>query len=476
MRFEITAKDAMGRVGKLHTPHGVVETPALMPVINPNIRFIPPADMKRYGAEILITNSYIIYRSRKLRETALEKGLHGLLGVDIPVMTDSGSFQLMVYGDVEITNSEIVQFQNEIKSDIVTPLDIPTPPDAEYSTAMSDLEETLRREREAEEIHESYGHENLLSIPVQGSTHIELRKLSAMEANGINGDVFAIGAVVPLLDSYRFADVARIVLTSKSILTPTKPVHLFGAGHPMIFALFTAMGIDLFDSAAYALFAKDDRYLTPYGTLKLEEIQYFPCSCPVCLNHTPEELRKMNKNERAYLIAEHNLYTSFEEIRRVKQAIKSNELFELVERRIRAHPYLIQAWREIRNHLELLERHDPSAKKVFFYLGRESAFRPAVKRHQERVLQVEIEKDEIVISSDTGIPADFYLRPVFGVVPAELMESYPAGHAETYDDLEDEAYIVAAEGLKKFMDANRDKKIRLVVDDKWRRYLNEIQD
>ncbi|AKG92041.1 tRNA-guanine{15} transglycosylase [Geoglobus ahangari] len=475
MRFEIVAKDAMGRIGRLQTPHGTVETPALLPVINPNIDFIPAHELRKYGAEMMITNSYIIYRSRNLRERALKKGLHGLLGVDMPVMTDSGSFQLMVYGDVEVTNEEIVRFQNEIGSDIVTPLDIPTPPDAEHETARKDLEETIRREREAEEIHESYGHENLLSIPIQGSTHLDLRKRSAEAANSINGDVFAVGAVVPLLDTYRFSDVAKIVLTAKSVLTPARPVHLFGAGHPMIFALYAAMGVDLFDSAAYALFAKDDRYLTPRGTLKLEELQYFPCSCPVCLSHTPEELRRMEKGERARLIAEHNLYVSFEEIRRVKQAIKSNELFELVENRIRAHPYLVQAWREIRNFIDVMERHDPSMKRVFFYLGRESLYRPAIRRHHERVLNVKVDKDEIVISSDPGVKADFYLRPAFGVVPAELMESYPAGHAEMYDDVEDEAYEVAAEGLRRFMEKHRDKRIRLVLDDRWRRFVN-VQD
>ncbi len=476
MVFEITSKDALGRIGKLDTLHGTVETPALMPVINPNIDFISPPEMKKYGAEILITNSYIIYRTKRLRGSVLKKGLHSLLDVDMPVMTDSGSFQLMVYGDVEISNSEIVSFQNEIGSDIVTPLDIPTPPDASHDIALTDLEETIRREKEAEEIHLSYSKDNLLSIPIQGSTHLDLRRRSAMEANKIKGDVFAIGAVVPLLDSYRFAEVAKIVLAVKSVISPVKPVHLFGAGHPMIFALFSALGIDLFDSAAYALFAKDDRYLTPSGTLKLEEIQYFPCSCPICLEHTPEEMRRLSKNERAHLIAEHNLYASFEEVRRVKQAIKNNELFELVEMRIRSHPYLIQAWREIKNHYELVEKHDPSAKKIFFYLGKESIYRPAVKRHQEKVLNVGVEKDEIVISSNHRINADFYLKPAFGVVPAELMESYPAGHAEMYDDIEDEAYLTAIEGLRMFMEKHRNRKVKLILDEKWRRFIDEIQD
>jgi len=239
------------------------------------------------------------------------------------------------------------------------------------------------------------------------------------------------------------------------------------------FAMFAALGIDLFDSAAYALFAKDDRYLTPHGTLKLGEIQYFPCSCPVCLSHTPEELRRMEKSEREKLIAEHNLYVSFEEIRRVKQAIRNNELFELVERRIRGHPYLIQAWRVIKDYQDLMERHDPSMKRVFFYLGRESLLRPAVRRHHERVLNVSVDKEEIVISSDPGMKADFYLRPVFGVVPAELLESYPAGHAEMPEDIDEEAYLMAIEGLKKFLERNKDKRVKLILDEKWRSYVED---
>jgi len=468
--FEIVAKDVMGRVGKLQTPHGTVETPALMPVINPNIEFIPAKDMKKFGAEILITNSYIIYKTKKLREIALKKGLHSVLGTNLPIMTDSGSYQLMVYGDIDVSNREIVEFQRDIKSDIITPLDIPTPPDADYETAKKDLEETLRREKEAEEI---VGEDSLLTIPIQGSTHYDLRRLSAKEASKIRGDVFAIGAVVPLLDTYRFVEVSKIVLEVKSVLPSNKPVHLFGSGHPMIFAIFAALGIDLFDSAAYALFAKDDRYLTPHGTLKLEEIQYFPCSCPVCLSHTPEELRRLDKNERAKLIAEHNLYVSFEEIRRVKQAIKNNELFELVERRIRGHPYLIQAWRVVKDYYDIMEKYDPSMKRVFFYLGRESLLRPAVRRHHEKVLNVSVDKNEITISSNFGIRADFYLKPAFGVLPAELLESYPAGHAEMPEDIDDEAYIMAIEGLKKFLEKNKDKKVKLILDEKWKRFLND---
>ena len=103
--FEIVNKDLLGRTGKLYTPHGIVETPAVMPVINPNLRLIEPKELRRYGAQMLITNSYIIYKSERWHEEALKNGLHSMLGFDGPIMTDSGSFQLSVYGSMEVTNA-----------------------------------------------------------------------------------------------------------------------------------------------------------------------------------------------------------------------------------------------------------------------------------------------------------------------------------------------------------------------------------
>ena len=165
--FEILDKDAGGRIGKLRTPHGTVETPTVMPVINPNIQLISPKEMKSFGAEILITNSYIIYRKEELRNVALEKGLHGLLDFDGPIMTDSGSFQLSVYGSVEVTNEEILEFQQKIGSDIIVPLDIPTPPDVHYKRAEEELGITVERLEAARKLIQG---EQLLAGPVQGST------------------------------------------------------------------------------------------------------------------------------------------------------------------------------------------------------------------------------------------------------------------------------------------------------------------
>ncbi|MEM2176671.1 MAG: tRNA guanosine(15) transglycosylase TgtA [Archaeoglobaceae archaeon] len=469
MNFEIVAKDALGRICRIETNHGRIETPAVLPVINPNIPFIPPEKMKDFGAQALITNAYIIYRSFK--EEAIEKGVHKLLSVDLPLMTDSGSYQLMLYGDVEVSNREIVEFQQRIGSDFIVPLDIPTPPDADFATAKRDLEVTIEREKEAKELKG----ESMLVLPIQGSTHAELRRESAKKAKEIGGDVYAIGAVVPLMDTYRFKDLAKLILEVRSVLS-VEPIHLFGCGHPMLFALAVAMGCDLFDSAAYALYAKDDRYLTVYGTKKLSELQYFPCSCPNCTKMEPEEVRELEKNEREIFLAEHNLYVTFSEIRTIKNAIKENSLFELVEKRIRAHPNLISAWRIIKEYQELLEKYDPWIKTKFLYCGVETLLRPAVKRHAEAVKNVEFEKETIVISTDFGILADAYLRPVFGVVPFELLESYPCGHAEIPDEenIEKEAIEIAIENLRDFMNSKKGKKFVVHLKGRWKKFAKDL--
>jgi 7-cyano-7-deazaguanine tRNA-ribosyltransferase len=148
-----------------------------------------------------------------------------------------------------------------------------------------------------------------------------------------------------------------------------------------------------------------------------------------------------------------------------------------VEKRIRSHPYLVAAWRQIKEYGRVIELYDPSMKHVFFYTGVESTYRPAVSRHHERVLQIELEdKNEYTISTDESIVADFYLKPAFGVVPVEMIEVYPAGHAEMppADVIEDEAMVMAIEGLKKFLQHHSGKKFRIIATGRWKNYLRDL--
>lgn len=452
--FEIKAKDNRGRVGVLKTKHGNVKTPALMPVIHPRKQAI---DVKKYGADIVITNAYLIYKDEDLKQEAIDKGLHELINFDGPIMTDSGSFQLSVYGDVDITNKEVIEFQELIKTDIGTSLDIPTAPFVTREKAEEDLEITLQRAREAIEYKNSQNMEMKLNSVVQGSTFPDLRRYCADELTKLDADLYPIGAVVPLMESYHYKDLVDVVMNSVAHLPDNKPRHLMGAGHPMIFALAAAMGCDLFDSAAYILYAEDDRLLSTRGTYKLENLQEMPCSCEVCTKYTPDDLRAMDKKERRDLIAIHNLHVSFAELRLVRQAIYEGSLMELVEERCRVHPQLLNAYRQLANYMDDMEKYDPRSKKsAFFFTGPESLYRSEVKRHMNKLREMPKKRDLVILPPSrkpyskfiSGKLGEFYiygsereldledtdfmvLDIPFGLVPLDIDEVYPLSQNES---------------------------------------------
>ncbi len=435
--FELTHKDAFGRIGKLYTPHGVVETPTLLPVINPNRALITAEEMRRFGASMLITNAYIIYRNPPLKEFALANGVHALLDFTGPVMTDSGSYQLSTYGDVEVNSREIVEFQCAIGSDVGTPLDIPTPPDVPCERARAELELTTQRIQDALQC---CGDRMLVAAPVQGSTCLELREHYARTLGQLDAAVYPIGAVVPLMESYRYRDLVKVVMASKLGLPLNVPVHLFGAGHPMMFALAVALGCDLFDSAAYALYARDGRYLTTHGTYKVSKLTHLPCSCPVCSAKTGTTLTERE-------LAQHNLWVSFTELKVIKQAILDGMLWELVERRCR-HPALLQALRTVYERSAAFEPIEPR-KSSYLYTSPESALRPDVRRYGKDLKRVQL-TGRVLCTTDKRktrhIESQFdtvlYMKPPFGPFPQELAETYPIGQSEVADP--DESSIRAA--------------------------------
>ncbi|MFQ5892355.1 MAG: tRNA guanosine(15) transglycosylase TgtA, partial [Candidatus Methanofastidiosia archaeon] len=408
--FEIKAKDGLGRIGKLTIGGKSVETPTLMPVINPGRIIVSPKEMKRrFGIEILITNSYIIYRSKKLKEKMLERGVHQILDFDGIVVTDSGSFQLMNYGDLEVENAEIVEFQNRIGSDVSTFLDLPTLPDESYDKANLDLEMTLERAKEALELGKG-----CMNGTIQGSTYLDLRKRACQEMAKLDFEIHPIGGMVPLLMKYRFSELSEVILECKRNLPLSRPIHLFGAGHPMLLSFSVLLGCDLFDSAAYVLYARDQRYLTPYGTKKLEDMRYFPCSCRICEGSSVEEVLKAREEEKIKFLTLHNLYVTFSELLKIKQAIHEGSLWELLESRIRSHPELLKAYRVLEKYKTFLEKLEPSTKRSSFkYTGGESKLRPIFFRVKKKLKRLNVQ------------PERCFNHEFFGPVPKELSQTYP---------------------------------------------------
>ncbi|MFB6068909.1 MAG: tRNA guanosine(15) transglycosylase TgtA [Halobacterium sp.] len=453
--FEVGAQDGAARIGELSVPRAgvTVETPTLMPVVNPNLITVEPDRFEDFGAEMLITNSYIIKNDPDLRERALADGLHEMLGFDGAIMTDSGSFQLAEYGEIDTDTEEILAFQHEAGSDVGTPVDIPTPPDAGREQAADELATTQQRLELAASLDVG---DMLVNAPVQGSTYPGLRERAAEHAYGTSLDLFPVGAVVPLLNQYRYDDMVEAVLAAKRGLGRDAPVHLFGAGHPMMFALAAALGCDLFDSAAYAIYARDDRYLTVSGTEHLDSLQYFPCDCPVCAEHTPREVERMGNAAREELLAEHNLHVSFGEVRRVKQAIHAGNLLELVEARAHAHPSTLDGYRTLLDHADQLEASDPASKDPFRYTSADSARRPEVRRHHQRLERLTVDGDDVLLTEGDDhrrFDECWNVLAPFGPFPSALSTTYPLT-AETPERMDAQGYEAAAEGVRRLAAAN----------------------
>ena len=362
--FEIKARDGLARIGVLHTKHGSISTPTILPVINPHFMPIHPNEMLKMGTQAIITNSYIIYNDEELRKVALKNGLHEMLNFNKPIMTDSGSFQMYMYG-VAIDAIEIVKFQRKIGADIGTILDIFSE-GKEYEEVRKEVEETIKRARES--IKEKG--EMLIACTVQGGIYADLRRYCAKKLAKLQADIYPIGGVVPLMEQQRYADIAEIIIASKKELPPSKPVHLFGAGHPIIFPMAVLLGCDLFDSASYIKYAKDDRLIFSDKTLRLNEIEETSCCCPVCSKYSIEDLKEMEKEERVVKLALHNLWQTFMEIKRIRQAIRQGSLWELVEQRATAHPTLIEAMEVLKREKKWLEKWENiSKRKAFMYLS-----------------------------------------------------------------------------------------------------------
>ncbi|MDD1715947.1 MAG: tRNA guanosine(15) transglycosylase TgtA, partial [Methanolinea sp.] len=372
------------------------------------------------------------------------------------------------YGDVEVTNLETLRFQQAIGSDILVPLDIPTPPDADRERAERELEVTLERIREAREF---LGEDAHLAGPVQGGMFPDLRTRAGREVGELGLSFMPIGAVVPLMEGYRFKELVQVVMAAKEGIPASACVHLFGAGHPAMFGLAVALGCDVFDSAAYALYAKEGRYMTTSGSAKLDELSDLPCPCKVCRSYSAEDLKKSPERER--LLSLHNLYVSLAEISRIRQAIQDGVLWELVDERCRSHPQLLRGLRELCGHSRELEPMDRVSKRRFFYRGGESCARTEVIRYHDCLERIVL-GDNVLIDMGGGGSVGFdqilSFKPPFGPYPPGLAETFPIGQSEI-PDWDEEMVAWGCRGIRTLAETHPGSRITISCHERWRKIV-----
>jgi len=254
------------------------------------------------------------------------------------------------------------------------------------------------------------------------------------------------------------------------------------------------LGCDVFDSAAYALYSREGRYMTENGTWRIGEMDYFPCQCPRCTTSTPKAVMEMPKKEKEVFLAEHNLHVCVAELNRIKQAIRDGRLWEHVEMRAHAHPALLTALKRVKNYGDFIEKHSPTVKQSgFFFFDSVGLARPEVVHYRER-LSTRFKpprKAEVLVLVPQGkdkpfhrsedfkdvrrainrlgeksaekVHICFYAAP-FGVIPLELDEVYPLSQHEISMPLDCEVTNYVADQVFDYVKRSTCKAVVLLHD------------
>jgi 7-cyano-7-deazaguanine tRNA-ribosyltransferase len=459
MKFETLNTDALGRNCKIELNNKKILTPNLFPVVHPYNNLLNPPEIEKIGFNNIFTNAYILYNNSTERKKVLKKGLSNYLDFEGLIATDSGAFQQYMYHkeDITIKPHEIERFQEKIGSDFPVILDVPVQPDDDYETAKKKVDLSIARAKENIKRRKT----NCCWMgPIHGAKYRDLLEKSTLEMDKLNFGVYAIGGLVKFFLEYRFKQILKILITVKKFVTPNKPLHMFGLGLPQFFSLAVAFGCDLMDSAAYILYAKDDRYFSlTTGTKQLTNLNEFACNCPICVSYTPKELKNLNKRLRTKLLAKHNLYVSLTELKNIRQSIREGNLWELVETRVRSHPNLINALEVLKENRQFFEKYEKTYKSHGRFLtSLESKYRPLIFRYKKRIkekyripsyvkyliiipeLDIKGRQSQTItkwlekIHSNENISREkihiVFISGFFGIIPLELINTYPMGQHE----------------------------------------------
>jgi len=466
--FELKATDLAGRIGLLETKTSKFETPALLPVIHPVRQLVPCSEIRSMGFEAVMTNAYTTFR--RLNERAQE-GIHKIIGFEGTIMTDSGGYQVLEFGSVDVDPLGMAAFEEKIGSDIAIILDKPTGLDVTRSFARKTVLETLDSARKTKEF--LTRQDMIWTLPIQGGKYIDLVTQSAKKSAELNYGCYALGSPVEVMEEYDFSLLVEMIRASKNNLPENRPFHLFGAGHPLIIPLAVALGCDMFDSASYMLYARNDRYISPAGTIRLEQLEFLPCVCPVCSKITSRELKALKAEERVIALARHNLYILKQVIEETKQAIWDGRLWEYARAKCSNHPLVFNAFKlAMSSESILIETGTPDLKeRGIFLTDNADAMRPEIRRHSEKIRSLDFsKKSHLVVVPETKakpfLTSDLFsellrlvdpnttviscVSPIFGITPAEISDIFPVSQVtHIIDDFGEKDYTLYAKKWKR---------------------------
>ena len=336
LRFELLATDGAARRGRLTTPHGVVDTPAFMPVGTVGaVKSLSPDDVRQAGAQIVLGNTYHLLL-RPGHELVRELGgLHRFMGWDGPILTDSGGFQVFSLAKLRKLSEEGVEFRSPIDgalhflsperaieiqgalgSDIVHPLDECLAYPATWAETERSLALTLRWAQRSQAAHRATAGGGALFGIVQGGAYPDLRARAVAETVALGFAGYAIGGMAVGEPKPIMRDLTEAVAGA---LPVDQPRYLMGVGKPEDLVESVARGVDMFDCVLPTRNARNGQCFTPDGPLTLKQARFVRdpaplqdgCPCYACRRFSRAYLRHLFMVDELLiyrLLSLHNLH------------------------------------------------------------------------------------------------------------------------------------------------------------------------
>ncbi len=357
--YELIKEDAKSsaRLGRLHTPHGSVDTPVFMPVgTQATVKAMSPQELQEIDAGIILSNTYHLYIRPGHELIRKAGGLHSFMAWPGPILTDSGGFQVFSLGDLRKISEEGVEFRSHVDGSkhLFTPekvmeIEMALGPDiamvfdecvsypADYEYTKKAMERTTRWARRCKAAHDKK--DQALFAIVQGGVYKDLREQSVQELISLDFPGYGIGGLSvgepkPLM--------YEMLETTVPLLPVGKPRYLMGVGSPDCLLEGVKRGIDMFDCVLPTRIARNGTVFIKEGKLVIRNAQYkedftpldHDCDCYTCRNFSRAYIRHLfNTGEilGLRLTTIHNLYFLIRLMKDIREHLAADTFLEFRE-------------------------------------------------------------------------------------------------------------------------------------------------
>ena len=362
--FKLLKTDGKARLGEVHTAHGVIRTPAFMPVgTAATVKGMRPEEVKELGADIILGNTYHLFLRPGHDLVEELGGLHKFMNWPGPILTDSGGYQVFSLADSRKITEEGVTFQSHIDGDkktltpeysteiqraldatITMAFDECTPYPAEVDVAAESMRMSMRwakRSRDAFIKREGYGQFGIM----QGGMYPHLREESMKALEELDFEGYAIGG---LAVGEPPEELARMTEICADLMPTNKPRYLMGVGYPSDIIRSVLAGVDMFDCVLPTRNGRNGQGYTSEGLvkIKLKKFERDPspldpnCECNTCKNYSKSYLRHLYRADEmlgGMLITHHNIHFYQRMMQDLRQAIADGKLQEVATEMLKTY-------------------------------------------------------------------------------------------------------------------------------------------